>query len=159
MRLRFRLLRKRIWLKFVKASRRMGNEPVRRKPEKMTESEKTACDIFMELLHNKESKLHYDIRTQECYLSSADKTLYAFLESRNVKIINSVFGYDVHISGNLEAYLLEKFIKEMAIRRNAFKTEVLSKINHSLDLTLEKLKTANNGNRKNEAKQLTANAQ
>jgi hypothetical protein len=56
------------------------------------------------------------------------------------KIINSVFGYDVHIRSELEGYLLDKFIREMSIRRNAFKNEVLSKINHSLDSTLSKIK-------------------
>ncbi len=110
------------------------------RPKKLTHSEETACDIFISLLLNKESKLHYDIKTSECYISSPDKTLFVFLESGNVKIINSVFGYDVHICSNLERYLLEKFSREMAIRRMNFKGEVLSKINQSLDLTLEKIK-------------------
>jgi len=120
-----------------------GHQDRMRKPKRMSESEQTACEIYLQLLHNKESKLHYDIKTQECYISSGDKTLFVFLEAGNVKIINSVFGYDVHISHDLEQFLLDKFIREMAIRRMTFKREVLSKINHSLDLTLEKVKNGN----------------
>jgi hypothetical protein len=113
-----------------------------KKPSKLLDTEQTACEIFLTILHNKDSKLYYDIQTQECYISSGDKTLFVFLESNNVKIINSVFGYDVHIRGELESYLLEKFIAEMSKRRNAFKKEVLSKINHSLDSTLDRIKSA-----------------
>jgi hypothetical protein len=111
-----------------------------RKPKKLTESENKACEIFLTVLHNKDSKLYYDIKTQECYIGSGDKTIFVFLEANNVKVINSVFGYDVHVKQDLENYLLEKFIREMAKRRNLFKLDVLSKINHSLDNTLSRIK-------------------
>ena len=111
-----------------------------RKPKKLTESENKACEIFLTVLHNKDSKLYYDIKTQECYIGSGDKTIFVFLEANNVKVINSVFGYDVHVKQDLENYLLEKFIREMAKRRNLFKLDVLSKINHSLDNTLCRIK-------------------
>jgi hypothetical protein len=111
-----------------------------RKPKKLTESENKACEIFLTVLHNRDSKLYYDIKTQECYIGSGDKTIFVFLEANNVKVINSVFGYDVHVKQDLENYLLEKFIREMAKRRNLFKLDVLSKINHSLDSTLNKIK-------------------
>lgn len=136
-------LRRILFVKSAKMFSSNGHQDRMRKPKRMTESEQTACEIYLQLLHNKESKLHYDIKTQECYISSGDKTLFVFLEAGNVKIINSVFGYDVHISHDLEQFLLDKFIREMAIRRMAFKREVLSKINHSLDLTLEKIKNGN----------------
>lgn len=139
-----RRYRKLIRVYFLKALRAFsGNDKRVRKPKKMTEAETTACEIFLTVLHNKDSKLYYDIQTQECYISSGDRTIFVFLESRNVKIINSVFGYDVHIGSELESYLLEKFIREMSIRRNAFKKEVLSKINNSLDSTLNKMKSKN----------------
>lgn len=117
-----------------------------RKPKKLTESENKACEIFLTVLHNKDSKLYYDIKTQECYIGSGDKTIFVFLEANNVKVINSVFGYDVHIKQDLENYLLEKFIREMAKRRNLFKLDVLSKINHSLDNTLSRIKDDFNSN-------------
>lgn len=128
-----------IW--YLRATRTIGREKKLQRPKRLSEAEDTACDIFLAILHNKDSKLYYDIQTQECYISSGDKTLFVFLESGNVKIINSVFGYDVHVRSDLEGFLLEKFIREMSIRRNAFKREVLSKINHSLDSTLMKIKS------------------
>jgi len=124
---------------YLKVVRSFKNSKVK-KPSKLSDAESTACEIFLTILHNKDSKLYYDIQTQECYISSGDKTLFVFLEANNVKIINSVFGYDVHVKGELESYLLEKFITEMGKRRNAFKNEVLSKINHSLDSTLTRIK-------------------
>ncbi len=133
-------LRRIFMVTYLRIFRSFGSDKKLKKPKKLTESENTACEIFLTILHNKDSKLYYDIQTQECYISSGDKTLFVFLESCNVKIINSVFGYDVHIKSELESYLLDKFIREMGIRRNAFKKEVLSKINHSLDSTLTRIK-------------------
>ncbi len=126
--------------RFIKSAR---NDRKIQRPKKLTQQEDTAMQIFLEILHDKESKLYYDIATHECYISSPDKQIFIFLESRNIKIINSVFRYDVPISSPLEHFMLEKFVREMAIRRNAFKNEVLSRINHSLDSTLEKIKNKN----------------
>ena len=120
-----------------------------KRPKKMTHSEETACQIFTSVLRNRGSKLYYDIHTQECYLRSEDAAIYVFLEAGNVKIINSVFGYDVNISNELEGYLLEKFIREMTIRRKAFKMEALSKVNHSLDQTLDRVQNKLNQNDNN----------
>lgn len=134
-------LKRKIKVFYLRLLRSLSSERKVTKPKKLTESENKACEIFLTVLHDKESKLYYDIKTQECYISSSDKTIFVFLESNNIKIINSVFGYDVHIKSDLENYLLEKFIREMGIRRNSFKNEVLSKINHSLDSTLSKMRS------------------
>jgi hypothetical protein len=136
----FTRIKRKFTVFYLRLFKSFGQDKRVRRPKKLTEAEDTACEIFLTILHNKDSKLHYDIQTQECYISSSDKTLFVFLEAGNVKIINSVFGYDVHIRSELEGYLLDKFIREMSIRRNAFKNEVLSKINHSLDSTLSKIK-------------------
>jgi hypothetical protein len=138
-----RRLRRIIFTRWGRIVRSGSNNRKLKRPQKLSKSEDTALQIFLEILHDRESKLYYDITTQECYISSPDKKIFIFLESRNVKIINSVFGYDVHISMALEHYMSEKFIREMAIRRNAFKNEVLSRINHSLDSTLEKIRKKN----------------
>jgi hypothetical protein len=141
MRTQLRRLRRKFSIFYMKTTRPFGGKEKHvRKPKELTDSESMASEIFLTLLHNKDSKLYYDIQTQECYISSGDKTLFVFLEYSNVKIINSVFGYDVNIRKELEAYLLDKFIREMSVRRNKFKKEVLSKINHSLDSTLSKIK-------------------
>jgi hypothetical protein len=134
-------LKRTVKVLYLRLIRNLSSERKVTKPKKLTESESKACEIFLTVLHDKDSKLYYDIKTQECYISSSDKTIFVFLESSNIKIINSVFGYDVHIKSDLENYLLEKFIREMGIRRNSFKNEVLSKINHSLDSTLSKMRS------------------
>jgi hypothetical protein len=110
-----------------------------RKPKSLTANQKTAVAIYIKVLHDPASKLYYDLTTQECYIRSGDSTLYLFLEADNLKIINSVYGYDVAIDGHLEAYLGEKFRREMSVRRQAFKNEALSRVSHSLDKTLEKI--------------------
>jgi hypothetical protein len=145
-----RYIFKRTKLFFAKLSRtHKDGGRITKRPKKMTHSEETACQIFTTVLRNKGSKLYYDIHTQQCYLRSEDAAIYVFLEARNVKIINSVFGYDVNISSELEGYLLEKFIREMTIRRKTFKTEALSKVNHSLDVTLDRVKNKLNENEYN----------
>jgi hypothetical protein len=133
-------IKKLIRVSYLRMLRSFKGDKRVRKPKKLTESENKACEIFLTVLHNKDSKLYYDIKTQECYIGSGDKTIFVFLEADNVKVVNSVFGYDVHIKSDLENYLLEKFIREMAKRRNLFKSDVLSKINHSLDTTLTRIK-------------------
>ena len=110
-----------------------------RKPIRLSEAERTATSIFIKILMNKGSKLYYDLETSECYIRSEDSTLFIFLESQNVKIINSVYGYDVNISGELETFLIHRFRRELAVRRRAFKKEALSKIEYSLETTLNKL--------------------
>ena len=110
-----------------------------RKPIRLSESESTATAIFIKILMNKGSKLYYDLETSECYIRSEDSTLFIFLESHNVKIINSVYGYDVNISNELETFLIDRFRRELAVRRRAFKKEALSKVEHSLETTLNKL--------------------
>jgi hypothetical protein len=139
--LRLNWIKRKLTLKIARSFRTNAESNSVKRPRKMTRAEETATSIFISVLKDKGSKLYYDIHTQECYLRSEDASIYVFLESRNVKIINSVFGYDVHISGDLEAFLGEKFIREMSIRRKAFKEEALSKVNHSLDQTLDRMKT------------------
>lgn len=108
-------------------------------PKKISDSEKTACSIFLNLLKNPSSKMHFDGKTSECGLSDKEKTLYVFLESRNLKIINTVFGYDTPIQPETEVYLGDRFIQELARRRAEFKAEAMLKVEHSLHKTLDKL--------------------
>jgi hypothetical protein len=110
-----------------------------RRPKNMCNAELSALTIYMRILRLPETKLYYDIKTQECYLKSEEYQLYLFLEERNIKIINSVFGYDVRLTQELEAYMSDRFVHEMAIRRSAFKAEALNKVDHSLELTVERV--------------------
>ena len=124
----------------LKIHRFLSSDQKPKLPKKLSESEETAKDIFTLLLVRPETKLYYDLKTAECYVRSEDSSVYIFLESRNLKIINSVYGYDVNISQELESYLIHKFEKELYKRRLSFKEEALSKIEHSLESTLNKLK-------------------
>lgn len=110
-----------------------------RYPKTSSNSERTAAHIFLKVLHHPDSKLYYDLVSNECYLRSDDSTLYLFLESNNLKVINSVYGYDIRLSTQMEIYLSERFRNEMAKRRKIFKSEAISKVKHSLDQTLEKI--------------------
>lgn len=135
------------------AQQHRDGKTIIKKPKKITRTEESAMEIFLSVLRHKGSSLFYDIHTQECYLKSEDSSIYVFLERENLKIINSIFGYDVNVSQQLEGFLLEKFIREMAIRRKTFKTEALSKVNHSLDRVQNKInngiKSTHHGNHTN----------
>ena len=117
---------------------KMGDKKARY-PKASSNSERTAANIFLKILHHPDSKLYYDLVSNECYLRSDDSTLYLFLESNNLKVINSVYGYDIRLSTQMEIYLSERFRNEMAKRRKIFKSEAISKVKHSLDQTLEKI--------------------
>lgn len=119
--------------------RTIRGERSAKKPARLTEQQETATTIFLRVLHRPETKLYYDITTSECFLRYEPANIYLFLEPGNLKIINSVYGYDVSITSELDYYLSERFRKEMNIRRAAFKTEALSKVKHSLNSTLNSL--------------------
>jgi hypothetical protein len=110
-----------------------------RYPKKVSNNEKVASSIFLKILHEPETSLYYNPETYECYLKSDKHNLYVFLESANIKIINSKYGYDTKISIQLENYLSERFKHESSKRRNIFKQEVLSKVENSLNHTLDKI--------------------
>jgi hypothetical protein len=110
-----------------------------RYPKKVSNNEKVASSIFLKILHDPETSLYYNPETYECYLKSNKHNLYIFLESANIKIINSKYGYDTKISIQLENYLSERFKHESSKRRNIFKQEVLSKVENFLNHTLDKI--------------------
>ena len=123
--------------KILRAFSRAKDKP--RRPKKLSYSEQSVWTIFSRILKLPETKLYYDIKTEECFLKSEEYQLYIFLEEGNIKIINSVFGYDVKITQELESYMIDRFTHEMAIRRGAFKAEALSKVDHSLELTVDRV--------------------
>ncbi len=117
-----------------------------RLPRKLSDSERIAVSVFMRLIQDPESKLYYDIHTQECYVKSGDSTIYLFLEDRNLKAINTVVGYDIPLQSESEYYLSEKFRLELNKRRMVFKKEAMDKVDHSLHKTFDKIITRQNNN-------------
>lgn len=79
-----RKFRRFTFIKLGRFLRSAKNESKIKRPKNLTHQENTAMQIFLEILHDKESKLYYDIATHECYISSPDKSIYIFLESRNI---------------------------------------------------------------------------
>jgi len=114
-----------------------------RLPKDMEELEKMGVAIFLNLLKEENCKLYYDIKSSESYIKSEDETLFVFLEDRNLKIINTVFGYDIRIKPEIETYLSKKFEKELYKRRTQFKKEATAKVDYSLHKTFQKLNAKN----------------
>lgn len=108
-------------------------------PKNITNKERTVYEIFIKILHDPDTKLYYNTTTRECSMKSEKQSLWIFLEERNVKVINSTFGYDRTISSELECYLSERFIHENTKRRVMMKEEALSRVEHSLSKTRDKL--------------------
>jgi hypothetical protein len=130
-------------LKFVKSLRFSGTLEERyKRPKNLNDIQTCSVDIAVKSIHNPNSKLYYDIVTQECYVKTEDEkvgTIYVFLESQNIKIINTVFGYDIFIDEPTESYVFGVFRKEMSKRRAQFKKEALLKVDYSLHKVLDKL--------------------
>jgi hypothetical protein len=124
----------------VKSMRLMSPKERRAKyPKKLRDAEKIAIETFLLVLKDPESSLYVDINTQECFLRSDDSSIYLFLEAGNLKIVNTIFGYDISLDANSERFLSEQFKHELAKRRRQFKKEALEKVQHSLKNTFEKL--------------------
>lgn len=107
----------------------------------LPELQACAVDIAVKTMRNPMSKLYYDLISQECYIKREDVTgnIYVFIESKNVKIIDTVFGYDIPINNRTEEYLTWVFRKELSHRRTMFKKEALSKVDFSLKTVLDKI--------------------
>ena len=124
----------------VKSMRLMTPKERRAKyPKKLRDAEKIAIETFLVVLRDPQSSLYVDITTQECFLRSDDSSIYLFLEAGNLKIVNTIFGYDISLDANSERFLSEQFKNELAKRRRQFKKEALEKVQHSLKNTFEKL--------------------
>lgn len=124
----------------IKTMRMMTPKERRSKyPRRLKDAEKLAIETFLLVLKDSQSDLYVDITTQECFLKSGDSSVYLFLEAGNLKIVNTIFGYDISLEPDSERYLLEQFKNELARRRRQFKKEALQKVQHSLQITFEKL--------------------
>lgn len=102
---------------------------------KMSQSEEQAARIWSKVVHQSDSDLMYNPQTHEAYAQweSPGGTIYLFLESGNLRVINTVVGYDIRLSSSVEQWCASIFTREVAKRRNKFKRGAESKIIHSLD--------------------------
>jgi hypothetical protein len=108
----------------------------RRMPKpKMDTTEEQAVRIWTKVVHQADSELMYNPKTHEAYAvwDSPRGTVYLFLESQNLRVINTVVGYDIHLSSRVEQWCDNIFTREVDRRRKKFKKQAESKVVHSLD--------------------------
>jgi len=117
-----------------------NNQNKVRLPKGMSEIQNLSIGIFFKLLQNPKTELLYDMLTTESYLVNKEDNIYIFIESGNIKIINSIYSYDVPIDRKIEGYLVRRFELQLNKRRIKFKDEVTSKTTHYLKQTYIKLK-------------------
>lgn len=110
-----------------------------RPPKTQTPTEEAISSIFLALLRSSETTLLVDIETSDHFIINDKHALFISLERDKIQIINSVFGWDLEISETLFHFLHARFRKELTKRRQALKTEALSKQKHSLQQTANRL--------------------
>ena len=126
--------RRRFFVLLGKLSSSRHEQRVRR-PKKMTQSEEQAVRIWTKVVHQPESDLMYNPQTHEAYAKwdSPSGTVYLFLENSNLRVINTVVGYDIKLSQKVEHWCASVFTREVSKRRKKFKMQAESKVVHSLD--------------------------
>ena len=128
--------RKTYWNRFrVYLRRYFGGNLKVRKPKSLPPEIDTALRIWIRVIHEESSELLYNPVTQECYAEWVDDNnpVYLFLESGRLRIVNTVIGYDVHLTQAEENWFTECFQREANRRRSEFKRNALGKVIHSLD--------------------------
>ncbi len=117
------------------------NDKIKRPIKNISDSENIAIDITIKSILDPKSKLDYNIKTQECSVCVDDVngTLDIYLEPRNLKIINTVFGYDVPINLQTENYISSIFVREMDNRRTKRKKYAMDRIKFSLQKVLHNI--------------------
>jgi hypothetical protein len=140
MKINFKLIKIKI-LKKLKSINPNYNK--RSLPKELSESQKISIGIFFKILKMEDTELLYDLISSECYLINEKTNTHIFIEDRNIKVINSVYSYDIPIDYRTEGYLVSKFELELNKRRLNFKRNIMSKTNHCLLQTYNKLSNIN----------------
>lgn len=112
----------------------------------MTPTEEQAVRIWTRVIHQSDSDLMYNPQTHDAYAlwEAPTGTVYLFLESGNLRVINTVVGYDIRLSMRVEQWCSTVFTREVAKRRNRFRINAESKVVHSLDSLETRLKMIDN---------------
>jgi len=127
---------KKIKITFMKFFRNLSDSDKRlKKPKKINSEENHAISIWSMLTHNHSSELFYNPENHECYVEYTGDggPVYIFLESRNMRIINTTVIYDIRLSAETEQWCTKIFNRELNKRRTHFKNEAFSKANNSLE--------------------------
>ena len=127
---------KRRWVVFWGNMKSAARNDLRiKRPTKVSLEEEQAMRIWTRVVHQKDSDLMYNPQTHDAYAQwdSPSGTVYLFLEAGNMRVINTVVGYDIRLSNAVEQWCAALFTREVAKRRARFRRRAESKVLHSLD--------------------------
>ncbi len=132
---------RRMWVRWKRVLKMKSKIDRPKRPTKLNESQSMAVDIIIKSILDSTSELYYDIESQECYIKRIDPSgdIFFFLEPRNIKMVNTVFGYDIEIDINTENYISAVFKRELNKRRSKFKRDAVAKVEFSLQKALRKI--------------------
>jgi hypothetical protein len=139
---------KRRWIVFWGNMSNTARNDLRiKRPAKVSAEEEQAMRIWTRVVHQRESDLMYNPQTHDAYAQwdSPSGTVYLFLESGNMRVINTVVGYDIRLSSAVEQWCGSLFAREVAKRRARFRCHAESKVLHSLDSLESRLEAINLG--------------
>ena len=133
---------KRQYQKYAIKQRYVSYGKYKELPEKMTESQSKLIEIFKEILYNKSSKLIFNVKTETACISykQDDAIYYMFINEDAVRIINTIHAYDTDINPQIHAYMMWLFYNKQNSDFSKFVKESNEKINHSMDIILEKVR-------------------
>jgi hypothetical protein len=131
---------KRLKIKILRFIKYLDANNIRyRLPKNLNQSQKFSIGIFFKVLKNQSTELYYDLITGECYLSNNEINVHIFIEDNNIKVINSIYSYDISIDQQTERYLIRRFELVLNKRRIDFKNSIISKTEHHLLQTYQKI--------------------
>lgn len=134
--------RRRLWVTWKKLTTTPATRRLK-KPSRMTVAEEQAVRLWKRIVVDSASTLLYQPEKYECFAewSGPEGHIYLFLEEHNLRVINTVVGYDVRLSSEVEGWCSDIFYREVSKRRRRFRAEAEAKVTLSLD-TLEHRLTA-----------------
>lgn len=137
---------KRRWLVFWGNTFSANRHDRKMKRPTMNPTEEQAVRIWTRVVHQADSDLMYNPQTHDAYAlwEAPTGTVYLFLESGNLRVINTVVGYDIRLSNAVEHWCSKVFTREVAKRRNRFRLNAESKVVHSLDSLETRLRMIDN---------------
>lgn len=141
----FKRFFKRIYQKYAIKQRYVAYGYYKELPENMTESQTKLIEIFKEMLYNKSSKLIYNVKTETACISyKQDEAIYyMFIDLDTARIINTIHAYDTDINPQIHGYMMWLFYNKQNMDFAKFVNESNDKINHSMDIILQKVRLNN----------------
>jgi len=142
---------KRIFQKIKINARYKAYGKYKQLPTNLTESQSKLIQIFKEMLYNKLAKFEDGILYEEgtknkknvacIYYKQDDSIYYMFIEEESVRIINTIHGYDTDINIHIYEYMMWLYNNKRNMDFSKFVKESNKKVNHSMDVILEKVRS------------------